>query len=633
MSRNRTFRTGEKPTVAVIETELKNHSQNRSDRQSPTSRLAEKWDSYALGGTSDLDSFANLPPGVRSGMKSRQQRILDQLRDKTGEGSSRDSYTGIQAVDPREYISRSQILKAAPHGTGNSVYRKDSGQFSQALPGISNADSQKFADSSNQRFDTSDKISPPFGKRVSQLDSEDHIYAQRLDQNLVKRIEESGYLTRLFRNMNQPGRSPREILFEEGKPYVIETYRSEDMAEILDEVAKEVTDFYRFIFNNQGHYLVYPLAGECLSPQEVFCRPKNEYVSLQEMDSLDPSSYRRHPITGELPIFWHDPEQTFFNMRKKLEKDADLTMVKSLTGEIMGMIFGKVSTLYEHFCSEEWRDPLRNSRYRDPKTYRDFGIFLERLNAILLKYPEFDDLMPQEGLDGNSTIYTWNTFATHPNSQAKGSTSKMMHAFFENLAEDRDSLIDVAEVRRGSKADTIFVGAGFRQIHGILSENIPPGPDESTIIAAPVRDLRRNYTTYSIRQIMQGIPTDGQGNNVLTLENDIINLQQWMKNILPEGFSDAFRVSNSFVADMGSTVVATIVERDVPGFVKVHTEHRAVTIPDYPGPGRRCVLHFNLSGWKSTHESMNGSKPQYRGLTKGFTPMTPIEEAFAKVLK
>ena len=64
--------------------------------------------------------------------------------------------------------------------------------------------------------------------------------------------------------------SSQAILAIKKERFSVENYCSEKIIDDLESLVLEIAGFYRYIFCNEGHYLVYPSTGEVVSPQQVF---------------------------------------------------------------------------------------------------------------------------------------------------------------------------------------------------------------------------------------------------------------------------------------------------------------------------------------------------------------------------
>ena len=256
-----------------------------------------------------------------------------------------------------------------------------------------------------------------------------------------------------------------------------EKYRIESLtsAELADEKIQEISDFYRYIFANSfGQYLFYPSIGKPISPQEVFGLKNNQYASLEQLDSFSLEDFPIHPQTGEQAIFWIDPEITFQNLKHKLGKDAQVSLLKeNQTDKICGFIFAHKCTVKEEFQSEEWENPFYYSKLKDKNYYRDFDDYLKKLNeALFLNKDKFKFILGKEvKLHPDSEIYAWNTIATDPSAQKSGKVLEMSKEFFKLvISEMQKDMIVIGEAQYQSTAHSMFKTAGHINILNILKK-------------------------------------------------------------------------------------------------------------------------------------------------------------------
>lgn len=276
--------------------------------------------------------------------------------------------------------------------------------------------------------------------------------------------------------------SEDETVFEttEGKKFKVETITSK---ELDDKTLRQITDFFRLMFTNafDGQYLVYPSIGEPISTQEVFDTGPNEFVPLEKLDSFDPSTYPKHPETGENAVFWHNPDVTFEKFKEKSLKDAHYAIFRDLeTDEIAGLMFGHKGSIKEVFSTEEWENPLHYSGTENPESIRDFKTFLDKLNEQLAS-KELDSL------DEESAIYGWNCIATRPDVRGLEYLTRLTKAFFGMIPEEmKNKLLIVGETQFKTRPHALFKTAGGMDITGILtdSDNIEKG--DPVIIVGPL---------------------------------------------------------------------------------------------------------------------------------------------------
>lgn len=293
-------------------------------------------------------------------------------------------------------------------------------------------------------------------------------------------------------------KSEDETTFEttEGKKFRVETVTSK---ELDDETLREITDFFRLMFTNafDGQYLVYPSIGEPISTQEVFGTSPNEFVPLEQLDSFDPSTYPKHPETGENAVFWHNPDVTFERFREKSLKDAHYAIFRNLeTDEIAGLMFGHKGSIKDVFSTEEWENPLHYSGIENPESIRDFKAFLDKLNEQLASNG-------LESLDKESTVYGWNCIATRPDVRGLEYLTRLTKAFFSMIPEKmKEELLIVGETKFDTRPHALFKTAGGMDITGILTDSDKVEKDDPVIIVGPL-DNAANIFSLSKKEFVE----------------------------------------------------------------------------------------------------------------------------------
>jgi len=327
---------------------------------------------------------------------------------------------------------------------------------------------------------TGDELKREFGETIREARSWQR---ERIDQDLSlfepRRVKGVPLLRERFEEESE---SEDENLFEtaEGKKFRVETISSK---ELDDETLKQITDFFRLMFTNSfdGQYLVYPSVGEPISIQEVFDAEPNEFIPLDRLDAFDPSTYPKHPETGEAAIFWHHPEATFEKFKEKSLTNAHYTIFRDIeTGEIAGLMFGHKCSIKEVFSTEEWENPLHYSGTENPENLRDFKAFLNKLNKQL-------ESRGLDALDEESAIYGWNCIATRPDVRGLEHLTKLTKAFFGMIPEEmKQELLIVGETKFGTRPHALFKTAGGMDITGILTESEEVEKGDPIIIVGPL---------------------------------------------------------------------------------------------------------------------------------------------------
>lgn len=262
--------------------------------------------------------------------------------------------------------------------------------------------------------------------------------------------------------------------------------------EISEDLVNQITDFYRYIFNNNGNYLVFPTTLEFLSPAEVFDQNQDEIIDLVTMDSL--TEFPIHPQTGEQAIFWHDPEQTLKKISTKLKQDAQVAILRDLTtANIEGLCFGNKTTVRQQFEAEGWRNPLDYAAREITQHNRDFPNHLQKLRAKMQQHSE------QFGnceLAAEDAIYSWNCLTTSPKFRGIEILLALTSQFFAAIPEPiKQQLPVISEVRFQSTSHSLLTIAGYLDVPGILTDKSTLQINtDSLIVTAPLSTIAQNFS-------------------------------------------------------------------------------------------------------------------------------------------
>lgn len=232
-------------------------------------------------------------------------------------------------------------------------------------------------------------------------------------------------------------------------------------AELTKERIKEISDYFRFIFNNDWpQFVACPPCdskssnGMRFSAMDIF--KTESHLSLEKMDCTETLPNCPH-CGNEMRIF-HDPDKTFLNLKHKLEKDGYVSLLRSdESHQIAGFTFGYGCTLQEEFHNE-WRNRYHYMAQENPEYDRDFDVFIRRLQE------EF----PDANFTPESEVFCWNCVATSPEARSTRYSVKLMQAFFDSLPPEKRDLYVIGETLSGSNSHRIFKTLGGKDVSGIL---------------------------------------------------------------------------------------------------------------------------------------------------------------------
>ncbi len=232
--------------------------------------------------------------------------------------------------------------------------------------------------------------------------------------------------------------------------------------EMTPERIREISDFFRFMFNNAwGEYVVCtqcdPVreAGMKTSAMSVF-GTDDEYVPLDQMDSL--TTFPDCPCCSKPMELFHDPEATFKKMQEKLQADGYASLLKK-KGEdrVSGFTFGYGSTI-EGVFNGEWRNRYNYLKNPPPEHERDLQKLIEQLNIAV----------PGGQFSADTPVFGWNCIATAPWVRSVGSLHGIMTSFFDSLPREHMEQYVIGEALSGSTAHKLFLRAGAIEIKDYL---------------------------------------------------------------------------------------------------------------------------------------------------------------------
>ena len=222
----------------------------------------------------------------------------------------------------------------------------------------------------------------------------------------------------------------------------------------------EISNFYRFIFNNANrHYLLFPAEDRFISPAEFFQCPDNEYVPLDKMDTI--AKFPVNPLTGEEAIFWHDPLVTFNKLYEILKKRAYLSTVRTSDNKLIGMSYAYIADLRKIFFNE-WshkhcyaKKQLREYLYDFNEFYGSLSSFLREEEQVIIK--------------PDTEFICWNCTALEESCRGMN-VIKMLHKLF-SLIHDRNAFLPrflIMEVSPGGKVYDLCIHFKAKEIPDVL---------------------------------------------------------------------------------------------------------------------------------------------------------------------
>jgi hypothetical protein len=302
----------------------------------------------------------------------------------------------------------------------------------------------------------------------------------------VKQLHE--YRKNLQLDISIATSEPHQSRIEIGDGLFIEQcFNADTESREMEPKLRELSDCFRWIFiNSLGQYCFYPSEGKPISAHELMGVDRGEMIPLEALDSADLSRWP-HPTTGELPVFWHDPEITFEAIRKKLHRKGQVSLLRdSSTQSLKGFVFGYFSTVAEAFEEEEWEHPHRYSAVKDPRFYRDPNHFIRKINQAIRQHP--DRFKTEQVLVAESPVYVFNAWGLAPECRNKGVISQMLRYNMDRMPDVlKNRLIVLNEPSYNSFIHNVHRQAGAVDIPGALPSILtsPPPSDYPILVAVP----------------------------------------------------------------------------------------------------------------------------------------------------
>lgn len=234
--------------------------------------------------------------------------------------------------------------------------------------------------------------------------------------------------------------------------------------EVIEEFLQEITDFYRYIFNNSfPEYAVCIECDEQISARDAF--HSNDYVPLDQID--DVSNLPNCQSCGDEMSFFIDAEQTLENLKEKFKKDALISILREKnTEKIVGVAFGYFDTL-KNVVQKEWENPYNYMKRENQPLSKNISMedFIHDI-SFAVKEGGIDD-----NIDEEERIFAWNCAALDDSLFGKGYLSYLMKQFFTSIPnKDRfnSNMKTVFHVLKNEKMKEIVRHAGCS-----IVENIP----------------------------------------------------------------------------------------------------------------------------------------------------------------
>lgn len=265
-------------------------------------------------------------------------------------------------------------------------------------------------------------------------------------------------------------------------PWILEKYKDwvefENLTanEITPKHIQELTDLIRRVFSNDwAEYAYCPKCdpevphGKKLSVRNVFDVGESTYVPLVQLN--DQSKLPKCDDCGTQMQLFMDPEASFKTLESKLKKDAWLSLMRNVEGEVVGATYSYMRPLYEVF-KKEWENYYS---YADPQTSpdkkRDWKNFYEKISAAMKENQEKNPDAPQQEISEDMDTICSNLIVVSREYRNKGHFFNLStQTFMIDGALDHMHKFGLCESVRNTKAHKLFLRGGSVEVPGILQD-------------------------------------------------------------------------------------------------------------------------------------------------------------------
>jgi hypothetical protein len=262
------------------------------------------------------------------------------------------------------------------------------------------------------------------------------------------------------------------------------------------DIIMNLSKAYCYLFTNTyDEFIFFPTEGRKFSLQELLDVDSNAMFSadaiysfpidcFHKRSSLDKSIY-------EYPMFCHDPEVTYQNIKQKLEQRGHAAIVHNEeTGDIVGFSFGYRSSLMEAWSLEEWSHPFVYSRFDQmlnniqkkaaglskilhDRYFKNFDEFLFKFNTLIKdNLDEFALTSSKTKFGPDDFVYIFNAVVTHPQIRTISKPSELCGFCLSMVDEHtRNSTLTLGEAVFQSNAYKMFQIGGMKDIYGVLNQS------------------------------------------------------------------------------------------------------------------------------------------------------------------
>jgi len=275
------------------------------------------------------------------------------------------------------------------------------------------------------------------------------------------------------------------------------------------KIIKKLSVAYRYLFTNAyDEFIFFPSEGRKYSLHELLdVKPgtmfSNEAIYSFPIDCLCKKSSFDKSV-DEYPMFCHDPETTFQNIKQKLEQRGHAVIISDEeTGQIVGFAFGYKSSLIEAWSLEEWVHPFVYSRFglmlreieeSDHRLHKKFhDRYVNKFDDFFVKFNTLvkDDLgaygLPdhRQQFEPDDCVYIFNAIVTHPHIRTISKPSELCGTCLDMVDEHvKNNILGLGEAVFQSNAYKMFQIGGMKDIYGVLNQSSDRSHAGDTILMA-----------------------------------------------------------------------------------------------------------------------------------------------------
>ncbi len=247
----------------------------------------------------------------------------------------------------------------------------------------------------------------------------------------------------------------------------VESYSSP----LSPELVEEISEYFLYTFRNEWPNDVVCFdcdanldGGMRFSAKDIYGSDFSVPLEIQEKFNVIPDC----PCCEQPMSRFMDTDLVKKKLAEKLSQDAYVSLVRSpIDHKIIGMTYANLSTPRDSFNSEEWGHPYTYSKDKRPEDSRDFDLFMDSINEVLVENGAEITLTPE------SKILLYNCTIVDPQYRSKGILPKLMKSLFMSFPpEVIQNYWGLGETEKGKMYHQVLKVGGVLDVEGVLSEDL-----------------------------------------------------------------------------------------------------------------------------------------------------------------